>query len=126
MAWTWPEGIAGRLPVREWAAPSEHPWIPALRTAGRRVADVRVSSAALVSIGVLLLSSLAFAGVARVPVFVDEANNVLGGCLIARGAVPYRDTFFHHFPLPYYLLASLGEQGACSVIAARYLGLAAL
>jgi hypothetical protein len=74
----------------------------------------------------MLLSALAFAGVARVPVFVDEANNVLGACLIGRGSVPYRDFFFHHFPLPYYLLASLGEQGACSVIAARYLGLAAL
>jgi len=85
-----------------------------------------VSRAALLSVGLLVLSGVAFAGVARVPVFVDEANNVLGGCLIARGVVPYRDTFFHHFPLPYYLLASLGEQGACSVSAARYLGLAAL
>jgi hypothetical protein len=85
-----------------------------------------VSQATLASVGLLVASSLAFAGVARVPVFVDEANNVLGACLIARGALPYRDVFFHHFPLPYYLLASLGEHGACSVIAARYLGLASL
>ena len=85
-----------------------------------------MSHAALLAVGLLVASSLAFAGVARTPVFVDEANNVLGACQIARGAVPYRDTFFHHFPLPYYLLASLGEHGACSVIAARYLGLATL
>jgi hypothetical protein len=74
--------------------------------------------------GLLILATLVSLGVAHVPVFVDEANNVLGGCLLARGAVLYRDWFSHHFPLPYYLVASLGEGGACSVIAARHLGIA--
>jgi len=78
------------------------------------------------TVGLFLLASLAFAGVAHVPVFVDEANNVLGACLLARGSVIYRDFFFHHFPLSYYLLAALGPNGACSVIAGRYLGMAAL
>jgi hypothetical protein len=36
--------------------------------------------------------------------------------------VAYRDFFSHHFPLPYYLLASLGDPAACSVLAARHLG----
>src|SRR5260221_132690 len=57
------------------------------------------------SAGLLGLALLASFGVSHVPVFVDEANNVLGACLLARGSVVYRDTFSHHFPLPYYLLA---------------------
>jgi hypothetical protein len=76
--------------------------------------------------GLFVLTALAFAGVAHVPVFVDEANNVLGACLLAHGSVPYRDFFFHHFPLEYYLLAALGPSGGCSVIAGRYLGLTVL
>lgn len=126
MAWTWADAIAGRLTVGERVAPREAPWSRALEAVRRRVTETRVSRAALQAVGLLALSVLAFTGVVRVPVFVDEANNVLGGCLIARGSVPYRDAFSHHFPLPYYLLAALGEQGACSVVAARYLGLAAL
>jgi hypothetical protein len=74
------------------------------------------------SAGVLALAVLASAGVSHVPVFVDEANNVLSACLLAHGSVVYRDFFSHHFPLPYYLLASLGDPAACSVLAARHLG----
>jgi uncharacterized membrane protein YbaN (DUF454 family) len=123
---TRPESIAGRIAVGGRVDPGVFSLRPFLCAARLRLARARVSSEALLAVGLLALSGLAFAGVARVPVFVDEANNVLGACLIARGSVVYRDVFFHHFPLPYYLLASLGEHGACSVLAARYLGLAAL
>lgn len=74
------------------------------------------------SAGLLVLAVLAAMGVSHVPVFVDEADNVLGACLLAHGSVVYRDFFSHHFPMPYYLLASLGDPAACSVLAARHLG----
>ena len=81
-----------------------------------------VSPAVLQSTALVLLAALALAGVARVPVFADEADNVLGACMTSRGALIYRDFFSHHFPLPYYALAVLGEPGACSVVAGRALG----
>src|SRR4051794_30803738 len=77
-------------------------------------------------IGVLVLAFLAFLGVARVPVFVDEADNVLGACLIGQGTQIYQDFFSHHFPLPYYALAVLGEPTSCSVLAGRLLGIVSL
>ena len=79
-----------------------------------------MSSVAL-PIGTVVLAVLALAGVARVAVFADEADNVLGACSMARGSLIYRDFFSHHFPLPYYALALLGDQGACSVLAGRML-----
>jgi hypothetical protein len=102
------------------------PWRQWLATGRVCLFQAALSRSVQISGGLVLLAVLASLGVARVPVFVDEANNVLGACQIARGAVPYRDFFSHHFPLPYYLLASLGQSGACSVLAARYLGIAAL
>jgi hypothetical protein len=78
--------------------------------------------AVIQAIGTLVLAILSMAGVARVPVFADEADNVLGACMMARGSLIYRDFFSHHFPLPYYVLATLGETGACSALAGRLLG----
>lgn len=78
------------------------------------------------AVGLLALALLAFLGVIRTPVFVDEADNVMGSCLMWRGQLPYRDFFSHHFPTPYYGLAALGERGACSVLAARVFGVAVL
>jgi hypothetical protein len=60
------------------------------------------------------------------PTFVDEADNVLGGCLMARGAVIYRDFFSHHFPLPYYLLSLFSGLSGCSVLFSRFLVVALL
>ena len=60
------------------------------------------------------------------PTFVDEADNVLGGCLISRGAVIYTDFFSHHFPLPYYLTSLFGGLSGCSVLASRILVVALL
>ena len=77
-------------------------------------------------VGLLLMAVLAFWGVAREPVFVDEADNVMGACLIARGDLLYRDFFSHHFPMPYYVLAAFGESVACSVLAARLVGIVSL
>ena len=39
------------------------------------------------------------------PRYVDEADNLLGGELIARGARLYVDFFSQHMPLPYFLAA---------------------
>lgn len=87
-----------------------------------RLADVRVQ----VATGLLALAILAFLGVAQVPAFVDEADNVMGACLITRGTVPYRDFFSHHFPTPFYALAAFGEPAACSVMSARVVGIVSL
>jgi len=88
----------------------------------RCLSDRRVQLAT----GLLMVAVLAFLGVVQAPVFVDEADNVLSACLISRGALPYRDFFSHHFPLPYYVLAALGEPAACSVLAARLVGVLSL
>lgn len=88
----------------------------------RRLAQPEV----FLPLGALLVAFLALAGVAHVPVFVDEADNVLGACLIDRGAFLYRDFFSHHFPLPYYALAVFGEPMACSVFAGRLVGIVSL
>ncbi len=93
-----------------------------LRQLARRLAVTRVQVAA----GLLALALFTFVGVVREPVFVDEADNVMGACLMSRGGLVYRDFFSHHFPAPYYALASLGESGACSVLAARVLGVVGL
>jgi hypothetical protein len=90
------------------------------------LAQALTSRPAQLAVSLVILASLASLGVAHVPVFVDEANNVLAACQIAQGSVVYRDFFDHHFPLPSYLLASLGHGGACSVIAARELGIVML
>ena len=82
--------------------------------------DVRLA------VGVLMVAFLAFIGVARVPVFVDEADNVLGACLIGRGTFLYQDFFSHHFPMPYYVLAALGEPMSCSAFAGRLVGIVSL
>jgi hypothetical protein len=49
--------------------------------------------------------------------FVDEADTMTVGWLIARGAVLYRDVFSHHFPLSYYWVAAVvGLFGSSFVI----------
>ena len=93
-----------------------------LRRLARRLAETRVQ----VATGLLALALFSFLGVIREPVFVDEADNVMGACLMSRGALVYRDFFSHHFPAPYYALALLGESGACSVLAGRVLGVVGL
>ena len=93
-----------------------------LPTAVRQLADVRVQLAG----GALALALLAFIGIVRAPVFVDEADNILTACMATRGAIPYRDVFSHHFPAPYYALAAFGERAACSVLAGRVLGVVLL
>jgi hypothetical protein len=98
-------------------------WPPRLRPVYGWLSVTLASPPVLQSVGLVILATLASLGVAHVPVFVDEGNNVLGGCLVAQGVVVYRDWFSHHFPLEYYLLGSLGEPAACSVIAARHLGM---
>jgi hypothetical protein len=75
---------------------------------------------------VLALALLAFIGIVRVPVFVDEADNIVTSCLVTRGELPYRDHFSHHFPAPYYALAAFGEGAACSLLAGRVLGVVLL
>ncbi len=82
----------------------------------------RVRAHALPVALALAAASLLALGVIRMPTFVDEADNVLGGCLIARGAVIYRDFFSHHFPLPYYVASLSG----CSVLFSRVLVVALL
>ena len=82
--------------------------------------------AALQAVGATMMAALALAGVARTAVFADEADNVLGACSMARGSLIYRDFFSHHFPLPYYALAVLGDPAACSVFAGRVLGVTLL
>jgi hypothetical protein len=74
----------------------------------------------------LAAASLLAVGVIRMPTFVDEADNVLGGCLIARGTVIYQDFFSHHFPLPYYLLSLFSGLSGCSVLFSRVLVLTGL
>jgi len=93
-----------------------------LRRLARHLAEAHVQVAA----SLLALALFIFVGVVREPVFVDEADNVLNACLISRGALVYRDVFSHHFPAPYYALASLGESWACSVLAGRVLGVVGL
>ena len=96
--------------------------LPRLGIALRRLAEPRAQLAT----GLLALALFTFVGVVREPVFVDEADNVMGACLMSRGGLVYRDFFSHHFPAPYYALASLGESGACSVLAGRVLGVVGL
>jgi hypothetical protein len=96
--------------------------LPRIRITLGRLADTRVQLAT----GLLAVALFAFIGVVREPVFVDEADNVLGACLMRHGDRVYRDFFSHHFPLPYYALAALGEGAACSVLAGRILGMIGL
>ncbi|HZO24849.1 MAG TPA: hypothetical protein VFH48_02525 [Chloroflexota bacterium] len=96
--------------------------LPQIGIGLRRLADTRVQLAT----GLLAVALFTFIGVVRAPVFVDEADNVLGACLMSRGGLVYRDFFSHHFPAPYYALALLGEGGACSVLAGRVLGVVGL
>ena len=103
------------LPIHSFA-------LPGIRSGLRRLADSRVQVAA----GLLALALLTFIGVVHEPVFVDEADNVMGACLMSRGGLVHRDFFSHHFPAPYYALASLGESAACSVLAGRVLGIVGL
>lgn len=93
-----------------------------LPVAVRQLVDTRVQVAG----GMLALALLAFIGIVRAPVFVDEADNILMACMVTRGTVPYGEAFSHHFPAPYYALAVFGEGAACSVLAGRLLGVALL
>jgi hypothetical protein len=51
--------------------------------------------------------------------FMDEADNLVGGLLLARGYVLYRDLFSHHFPFPYYWAAAVISLFGKSIFAVR-------
>ena len=51
--------------------------------------------------------------------FVDEADNLAGGLLIARGHALYRDVFSHHLPFPYYWVAAVIWLCGKSILAVR-------
>jgi hypothetical protein len=93
---------------------------------GRSIAHRLAELETLLPTCLLLLALLVFWGVIHVPVFVDEADNVMGACLIGRGAHAYQDFFSHHFPMPYYVLAAFGEPMSCSVLAGRLVGIVSL
>jgi hypothetical protein len=52
--------------------------------------------------------------------FVDEADNLAGGRLIAGGYALYGDFFSHHFPFPYWWLAAAFKLFGPSVFSARF------
>ncbi len=52
--------------------------------------------------------------------FVDEADNLAGGRLIAEGYTLYGDFFSHHFPFPYWWLAAVFKLFGPSVFSARF------
>ena len=51
--------------------------------------------------------------------FMDETDNILGGLLIARGGVLYRDYVAQHPPFAYYLCGVFALVGAKSVVQFR-------
>lgn len=69
----------------------------------------------------ILLSAAAWHGV-----FGDEQENITAGWLILKGFVPYRDFFFHHAPLLFFLAGlSEGLSGGRGLLVARGLVLLA-
>src|SRR6185295_3814721 len=56
-----------------------------LRRLARHLAETRVQ----IATGLLALALFTFIGVVHEPVFVDEADNVLGACLMSRGDLVY-------------------------------------
>jgi len=46
---------------------------------------------------------LLFGKIAYLDSFGDEQENLVAGWLISQGLVPYKDFFFHHAPLPFFL-----------------------
>ncbi len=79
----------------------------------------RGPAARLAGLGLLGLSFAAGASGLYFGVFVDEGDKLLGGWLVAEGAVLYRDFFAHHFPFPYYWLAGAFRLLGPTVLAAR-------
>lgn len=72
-------------------------------------------------VGYLLLLVAFFAGCFTLysHLFVDEADNLTIGSLLANGQVLYRDVFTHHFPFPYYWVAGIVSLFGKSLLAAR-------
>lgn len=60
--------------------------------------------------------------------FIDEHENLVAGWLIFKGLVPYRDFFFHHAPLPFFVASVFfpWAQTAWWVFRAAILGYGAL
>ncbi len=50
---------------------------------------------------------------------VDEADNLVVGNLIFRGATLYKEVFSHHFPFPYIWMSAVVALAGKSIIAAR-------
>lgn len=82
-----------------------------LRMQGGRALEDRVFSALLISIVVFVL--LCTFSVSDL--FIDENDNILGGMIIAKGGVLYRDYITQHTPVPYYLCAVAAVFGAGSL-----------
>jgi len=57
----------------------------------------------------LFLTAILLGLVSWYGAFGDEQENITAGWLIVQGLVPYRDFFFHHAPLPFFL-AGLAES----------------
>jgi hypothetical protein len=55
------------------------------------------------SVILMTISILVWLNIAFVADFGDELENFTGGWLVFNGLVPYRDFFFHHAPLPYFV-----------------------
>jgi hypothetical protein len=51
---------------------------------------------------------------------VDEADNLVVGGLLLRGAALYTDVFSHHFPFPYFWMAGVIALAGKSMFAARF------
>lgn len=82
-----------------------------LRMHGRGVLEDRVFSAFIISIAVFaLLCTFSVSDL-----FIDESDNILGGMVIAKGGVLYRDYVTQHTPVPYYLCAVAAAFGAGSL-----------
>jgi len=55
------------------------------------------------SLSLLLIAAWVWWRIAFKTSFGDEQENFVAGWLITQGLVPYRDFFFHHAPLPFFL-----------------------
>lgn len=77
---------------------------------GMRIRDDRMIGAIVVA----LITFALFSTFAVGQNFMDESDNILGGKVIARGGVLYRDYVTQHTPLTYYLCAIFALFGAKS------------
>ena len=70
---------------------------------------------------VILISGIIGYSLIHLGTFTDEADYILGGCLISEGKVIYKDFFAHHLPVPFYFSAFLSSLFGCKIYLARYI-----